>query len=60
MVFETGRVFGGDAGYTYLGKYDVTMGGNLIADISVNQIDHPSGFTEPNVLGMDNYNLHVE
>jgi len=60
IVFKDGKVFGGDSGYIYIGKYDVTLGGNLISDIKIYQIDHPSGFTEPNVAGMDNYNLHVE
>jgi hypothetical protein len=30
VVFETGRLFGGDPDYIYLGKYDVTRDGQKI------------------------------
>ncbi len=36
VVFETGRIFGGDQDYIYLGKYNVTPDGRqLTADVKV-------------------------
>ena len=56
VVFETGRVFGGDSAMIYVGSYRVE-GGTIYADINVNKYAHVPGMTS--VIGFDSFNLKV-
>jgi hypothetical protein len=58
VIFETGRIFGGDQDYIYLGKYSVTPDGKqLSADVDVsNHSGNRSSIFGP----LNQFTLHIE
>jgi hypothetical protein len=58
VIFETGRIFGGDPDYIYLGKYDVSPDGKrLAADVEVtNYSNRRSSIFGP----MSQFQLRIE
>jgi hypothetical protein len=58
VVFETGRLFGGDADYTYVGSYNVTPDGKqLKADLD---IANYSGRLNSIFGQLAQFKLHIE
>ena len=58
VVFETGRIFGGDQDYIYLGKYSVTPDGKqLSADVDVS---NHSGNLRSIFGPLNQFTLHIE
>ena len=55
-VFETGRIFGGDSSFIYIGNYSVENG-NIKADISVKKYANVQGMVS--VVGMNDFSLRV-
>ena len=58
VVFETGRLFGGDPDYIYLGKYDVTRDGQKITG-EVDVSNH-SGRLSSIFGGLPRFKLKIE
>jgi hypothetical protein len=58
VVFETGRLFGGDPDYIYLGKYDITPDGHKITcEVDVN---NHSGRLSSIFGGLPHFKLKIE
>jgi len=58
VVFETGRLFGGDPDYIYLGKYDVTPDGQkLTGEVDVS---NHSGRLSSIFGGLSDFKLKIE
>lgn len=56
VVFETGRVFGGDSSMIYVGSFKVENG-VIHSEINVSKYAHVQGMTS--VFGLDSFDLKV-
>ena len=54
IVFESGRIFGGDSSFTYIGNYELA-GGRISAAVDVSRYD--AGL--PSVVGLDKFTLRL-
>jgi hypothetical protein len=57
VIFETGRIFGGDTSFVYIGRYEI-QNGTIKATVKVNN----DRMVMPSVLGdnLNEYTLHGE
>lgn len=56
VVFETGRILGGDSAMIYVGSFRVENG-SIHSDVNVKKYAHSPGMTS--VVGLDNFNLKL-
>lgn len=59
VVFETGRVFGGDSGFIWTGTFEVNRNHQIEARVRVKQYNFTGGMTSVFGVGMTDYELDL-
>lgn len=59
VIFETGRIFGGDSSFVYIGKFHVENG-IVLADVHCKNDREVEGLVSIFADGEDEFDLHLE